>query len=52
MRKLLVSTAQIAVAAVLLLTAPLAYAQDGCQLPHEHAKKGACNVSKTHEVRY
>ena len=29
MRKLLVSTAQIAVAAVLLLTAPLAYAQDG-----------------------
>ena len=29
MRKLLVSTTQIAVAAVLLLTAPLAYAQDG-----------------------
>ena len=29
MRKLLVSTAQMAVVAVMLLTAPLAYAQDG-----------------------
>ena len=45
MRKLLVATAQIAVAAVLLLTAPLAYAQDGGKMApgKMHSGKMAMN---------